>query len=418
MTMIEKNLSSKNFELSRNNPELLQRQEVEQKFAPRDPHYFDAFKDLGMPIEQIYLSHPSEEFSLRVRAVYTPEGVNYTAALKDAGELVDGKLSRLEVTTPISEATFQHYHDSPQYPRVHKLRTELADGLTIDFVEGLEAPIVECEPSSDPTGRQFIEAFKDELVDMTSDETLLNESIAHELHGAETLIPKNETLDELVDRMVGDAIAYYAVGYPQVVIGLSGMSGSGKSTVARAVEKSLVEKFGEELRPLTLSTDDYHRGKRWLEETYGAPWTNWDDPRVYHTAELADDLKTLSDGKPIRRKHFDFATEERVEDEEISTRPFVMIEGLYAGSADLKSVRHLHYEVPCGVATSVGRDVRRLILAGRANASIGSPEQRLRYQLETALPSYQEQQQPTRNSFSASTRPLAERAFMLEMLRS
>ncbi len=417
MSMIEKNLSQKNFELSRTNPELLKRREKEQKLVPRDPHYFDAFKDLGVAIEQVYLSHPSEEFSLRVRAAYKPEGTKYTATLKDAGEVIDGNLDRMEVETEIDAETFTFYQSNPDYPRVRKIRTELADGLTIDFVEGLEAPLIEKETSEDPTGQQFVDAFQEGLIDKTGDSSVLNESIAHSLHEKETLLPKSESIDSLVDRIVTEAVTQYSLGHQQVVLGISGMSGSGKSTVAREVEKTLVEAFGESFQPLTLSSDDYHRGKKWLEATYGAPWTNWDDPRVYHTAELAEDLKKLANGETIRRKHFDFATEEVIYDEEVSTRPFVIVEGLFAGSPDLNPVRHLHFEVPGGVATSIGRDVRRLMLAGRANGSIGSPESRLRYQMEKAVPTYTAQERPRRNSFAAYTRPLAERAFLLDKLR-
>jgi hypothetical protein len=196
------------------------------------------------------------------------------------------------------------------------------------------------------------------------------------------------------------------------------MAGSGKSSAAREVQARLEAKLGAEYRPVVISTDDYHRGKKWLEATYGAPWENWDDPRVYHTQELADDLSRLAAGEPILRRHFDFQSEEVVYDDIIEPSPFVIVEGLYAGSRDLEAVRTLHYDMPVGPATSIGRDARRLIIEGRANGSIGTPEERVRYQVEVALPTYMAQERPKGNSFSAHSRPLAERAFLLERLNA
>lgn len=236
---------------------------------------------------------------------------------------------------------------------------------------------------------------------------------AHEL-----LKQRSETFDRFTDKVAEDMAATYAMGPSVVVAGISGMSGSGKTTAAQMVADKLVGLFGEAYRPLVLSSDDYHKGRLWLEETYGAPWTNWDDPRVYDTAALGFDLELLRAGEPVMRRHFDFNVEETVEDGVEQSRPFVIVEGIFSGSPDLSAVRNLHYEVPTSPATSVGRDIRRLVLDNRANGSIGSPEARLRYQLETALPTYHEQQRPRKNVFPASARPLGERAFMLERLRN
>ena len=416
MSLVEKELTQKNVEQARNNPEFQKRREREQKMMAVSPDLLDVFKADSVPIEQVYLSHPDEEFSLRVRAKYSPEGTTYMATLKDGGEIVDGVLDRLEVEEEISQEAYEYYANNGLYPHVRKLRSEPLPGLSIDFIEGMDTPVVEFE-GSDLETSSFATLLKTGLVDMTDSTELHNEVIAHRLHQGEVLKPSAETLESLSMRMFKDMVATYTLGYKQVVVGVSGMSGSGKTTVVHDLEKALIETFGEEFRPLVLSSDDYHRGKKWLESEYGAPWTNWDDPRVYNTAELADDLKKLSEGEPVMRKHFDFGTEEVVYDEIIDPRPFVIVEGLFAGSPDLQPVRHLHYEVPTGIATSVGRDVRRLILENRANGSIGSPEARLKYQLETALPTYLEQDRPRANAFSRSSRPLAERAFMLAKLR-
>jgi len=416
MSLVEKDLTRNNVELARNNPEFQKRREREQTLVATTPELLDAFRPMATAFEGVYLSHPDEEFSLRVRAEYTPDGPVYSAALKDVGEMSGNALDRLEVSTEISEAAYAYYAANGDFPTVKFLRAEPIPGLAIDFIEGLNLPQVEYESPLGEDEPAFVSLLKGGLVDMSSDPSVRKEVIAHQLHGTEALKPTGETIDMFANRIFKDVVATYTMGHKQVVVGLSGMSGSGKSTAVQALKEKFSETFGEEFTPIVLSSDDYHRGKKWLEATYGAPWTNWDDPRVYNTAELAEDIARLANGESIMRKHFDFLTEEVVYDEEILPQPFVIVEGLYAGSPDLKEVRQLHYEVPTGIAVSVGRDVRRLVLENRANGSIATPEARLRYQLEVALPTYLEQERPRRNSREAYCRPLAERAFMLEKL--
>jgi len=416
MSLVEKNVTQKNIEQARNHPEFMKRREREQTLVASTPDLLEVFRPSAIPYESVYISHPNEEFSLRVRAVYGPDGVNYSATLKDEGEMVGDALDRLEIPTEISEEAYNYYANAPQFPSVKFLRAEPLPDLAIDFIEEIELPQVEYESAAGDPEPAFVTLLKKGLVDMSDDKSVRKEIIAHRLHGNEVLAPSGENLEDFAKRVFDNMVATYTMGHKQVVVGLSGMSGSGKSTAVRALQERFSETFGKEFEPIVLSSDDYHRGKKWLESTYGAPWTNWDDPKVYDTAELAEDIARLADGQPILRKHFDFATEEVVYDEEIQPSPFVIVEGLYAGSPDLKAVRQLHYEVPTGIATSIGRDVRRLVLENRANGSIATPEARLRYCLEIALPTYLAQERPTRNSFSGHGRPLAERAFMLEKL--
>ena len=416
MSLVEKDITRNNIELARNNPEFQKRREREETLVAPSPEFLDAFRSMAIPYESVYISHPDEEFSLRVRAEYTPEGTAYTAALKDEGEMSGAALDRLEVSTELSKEAYDYYAQNIQFPSVKFLRAKPLEGLAIDFIDGIEMPQVEYESLLGDEAPAFVQTLKNSLINMSQDRNVRKEVIAHRLHSKETLQPSNETIEAFAHRVFNDMIATYTMGHKQVVVGMSGMSGSGKSTAVRALQEQFSETFGDEFTPIVLSSDDYHRGKKWLEETHGAPWTNWDDARVYDTAELADDITRLAKGQPIMRKHFDFLTEEVIYDEEITPQPFVIVEGLYAASPDLKEVRHLHYEVPTGIATSVGRDVRRLVLENRANGSIATPEARLRYQLEVALPTYLDQEKPNRNSFAAYCRPLAERAFMLEKL--
>lgn len=424
MTYVEKEFTAKKFEQAHNNPEFMKRREKETKLIATQPERLEhLFKAQGKHIEQTYLSTPYDEFSLRVRKTETDSGFEYTGTLKDRGEVVDGARDRLEINVPISEATYAFYKNRPQFPEVRKVRTviEGSDEIVIDFFEDTNLQVVEIE-HNDPAKRAELTTLMqsyahNSLVDMTGTFSLDNEAIAHRLAGSEFAQPP-EPLDHFVNRVTEEMVAQYVTGKNKVIVTLPGMSGSGKTTVTRAIHEKIVEALGEAYAPHIISTDDYHFGKKKLEATYGSPWTEWDDPRTYNTEELAHDLQLAIEGSTIIKRHFDFASEEQVCDEEVTlTSPFILVEGLYAGSKDLKEVRHLQFELPTGIATSIGRDVRRLLIENRANRVFPTPESRLQYQLETAVPLYLNQEKPTRNSFSASTRVLADRAFLLARLQ-
>lgn len=396
MQNIETITTAKNIELFRTSPEWSKRQEREIKLTPRGPRKLDYLLADAEPIEQIYLSHPHDEFSLRLRTRQTPRGPECTATLKDRGEIRDGRLSRLEIETPVSQAAYDYYAANPGYPQLHKRRARIGEHVTVDFIKDFDYPIIEVES---PEGMEDLPDIPYE--DHTDDKKFLNEYIAHGWHrlpyNGEFEENKTEAESHLAERIADEFAVYYRAGLPFVAIGLSGMSGSGKSTVARAAQELMRERYGEEFEPVIISTDDYHRGRKWLEATYGAPWNNWDDPRVYNTALMAEDLKAFAAGEPLSRQHFDFISEEVVIDEIIQPKPFVLIEGLFADSRDLRDVRCAHFDMPVSPATSIGRDLRRLVIEGRANGVFGSPEERLRYQLETALPTYIETRQHPKN---------------------
>lgn len=420
MRLVEKELTQQNIEKANFSPEFSSSREREQKFIVTKPQPCEfLFKNLATPIEQIYLSSPADEFSLRVRCSYKPEGNEYTATLKDHGEVIDGARDRLEVTTPISQQAYELYAAQPKLARVQKLRAEIQEGVTIDFINGYDLPVIEIE-NNDPLQRTlFAEELQsvlgDQLIEQTGNTDLDNERLAYQLSGAEREVAP-ESLDDFSERILREMVAHYASGKQQVVVGLTGMSGSGKTTVTKAIQARMTELYGESLKPIVVSTDDYHFGKTKLEQAYGAPYTEWDDAKTYNTAELALDLRQLAAGIPLIKRHFDFETEEPAFDEELSVSPFVIIEGLYASSKDLEAVRDLHFELPTSIATSVGRDVRRLIIEDRKNRAFPTAASRLRYQIETAAPLYMSQEKPARKSFSASSRTLAERAFMLAKL--
>lgn len=425
MTLVEKELTQLNVERARNNPELEKLNETEHKLTPTDPELLASlFKDQALPIEQVYISTPYDEFSLRVRCAYKPSGLEYTTTQKSRGEIVDDALQRGELEEDIIPEAFEFYK-SMGLPSVYKLRAKVMDGVTVDFYDDEKEPVIVEVEHKDAAVRASLIEFMQELtgntlVDRSGDPSLTNEAIAYrhyEKSGkTEFLSGAPESLDAFSERVLGEMIARYALGKNQVVVGLTGMSGSGKTTVTNGIHDRIVELFGEEYAPIVISTDDYHFGKTRLEADYGEPYTDWDDGKTYDTEQLASDLRALEKGYSIPGRRFSFATEEPHFEGIVKPAPFVIIEGLYAGSKNLEEVRDLHYKLPTGMATAVGRDNRRLVIDKRANRAFPTPQSRLKYQVEIALPKFLEQEPPARTPFSAYSRPLAERAFMLARL--
>lgn len=421
MTLVEGELTRKNVERARSHAEFEKRGETELKLVPTNPEQFIALcKEESLAIEQLYLSTPHDEFSLRVRQEESKDGLIYTATLKDRGELVDGALKRTEITTPISEAAYARYKEM-ELPGVTKQRTTLLDGVTVDFYTDSDTPVVVEVEHTDADVRGYLvkivsEMSGSELINESHNPSLTAEQMAFKTVSSER-IQKPESLDAFTQRVFAEMVAHYVSGKQQVVVSLAGMSGSGKSTVTKALQEQAVAYYGEALRPIVLSTDDYHFGKTLLETRHGAPYAEWDAAKTYDTTLLAEDVRLLMEGYPIAKRRFDFSTEEPAIEQTVhQPSPFIIIEGLYAGSKDLEEVRDLHFKLPTSIATSIGRDARRLLIEDRANDAFPTPEDRFRYQMEVALPAYLDQESPRRRGFSACARPMAERAFMLERL--
>lgn len=411
-------LTLKNIEQANNHPELVKYAETETKLFVTNPEAFLHYRDQAITIEQCYVSTPEDEFSLRVRKTYLSDGATYSAELKDRGRMNEGAVTRTEIpVSDLSETAFEYYAQHPLTTPLIQHRAYITPEMTIDFIDGFAHPIIEIETPDAARRNELLMTLEGVAVDVTETGLANKEQIAYSLNGPEKRKPL-ESLDAFTDRVAREMVAHYVSGKNQVVVGLTGMSGSGKTTVTNLIKTKLTQQFGESFDPVIVSTDDYHRGKTKLEAMNGGPWTEWDDPRTYDTEALAHDLRSLSNGSAINGRHFDFETEEPIIDQEIHPSPFVIVEGLYAGSNDLVEVRDLHFELPTTISTSVGRDVRRLIIENRANRAFPTAESRLKYQLEVAVPLYLSQERPKRNSFNASCRPMAARAFMLEQIRS
>jgi uridine kinase len=402
-----------NYEKRTNNYEFEQKsyREIERKFVPKDAELFEQWKSQAVDITQLYLSEPDDEFSLRLRQTVDTHGNEaFSATTKNRGVVSERGLERLEVETTISKEAFMQYLSSNQYAILFKKRATICEGVTIDWIEGSNTPIVEVENSDlFDDASDFLNHFSSELIERTGEADVDNEHLAHQM--SERNNEREQTIS--TDEIINDILAYRSIGQQKLVIGIGGRSGSGKSTLARELSQriSTHPEIGE--TPSLFSTDDYHRGKNYLESTYGAPWTNWEDSRVYDTEAAAEDVKELLAGNPIQKRRFDFGKEETVFESTILPSDIVIVEGIHASSKDLVDVRTMFYEVKTPVSVALGRDLTRLMTTDRPSGSIANPESRLKYIIEIGEPTYQTIEKARRNVFSACTRPLGNEALKM-----
>ncbi|NCU37633.1 hypothetical protein EOL96_01025 [Candidatus Saccharibacteria bacterium] len=357
--------------------------EIEQKFLPIFPEGLEIYRSSGWPVEQFYLSHPSEDFSLRMREELKNGELTYEATLKDTGTVTGAGIARMEVTTPITPELYQLYR-SPDTPILRKVRAEPLPGITVDYYEDGS---VQVESESPANWLEFIRLHGDTFVEITGDRNSDNEWKAHlsfrRTHsGNETLKPSAELSPHSI---VNDILVASRPDVPTKVH-VAGRSGSGKSTIVREIKREL-EGLG--IDSIVLSTDDYHRGNTWLTQyNDGEPWTKWDDAIVYDTAAMANDLAELHAGRPIWQRTIDFSVCEPKIAGVLQPTPVIIIEGIYAKSTDISSAERLGYEMTTPLATCVGRLLLRDL---RERPQFADPAASLDYILREAEPSYRNQ---------------------------
>lgn len=367
--------------------------ETELELTPVDPHYFDFLRPLydAKRIQQIYpdeAPEPNCQYGLRVREITSVDGVvRHTAALKTKGRVVPNGHRRRETPTGISAEGFAVYEASPA-PRLFKDRIEPVSGVSIDWIDGYDMPIVEIENVGiDPEAQQFFQQYRSVLTNRTGQKEVDNEWIARHLSGVESPEYKQKTVEEMAAEIRG----YRQYGVSPIVVTIDGRSGSGKSTVARKLRDHLQYGLGraDRLSCVVLSTDNYNRGKQELEAMNGdRPWENFDLATVYDTKALAENVKRLRAGEAIENRLFSFRDEECRYEGLIEPADVIIIEGIHAGTKDLYGIRHFHLPVVTSMSTSIGRDIDRFREADRPNGSISTTSDRLKYQLEVAEPTF------------------------------
>lgn len=363
--------------------------ETERKFMAIFPEKLTDLRKEAEPIEQFYLSHPDEPFSLRLRSTLNRDTgeLQYEATLKDNGMQSNDGLRRLEVTTEISPELYEYYC-SDETPIIRKLRAEPLPGVVIDFFEN--DGLVQAEVEDDGALQEFIDQFGNTFMEVTGGATATSEWQAHynfrrEHEGREALSVQPE-LD--INDIVSDILTSTADS-PRV-IHIAGRSGSGKSTIVRQLRERLAEL---NIESIIMSTDDYHRGATYLYYYNNRQeWQHWDDPFVYDTETMAVDLQNLINDKDIYHRHMNWQTAEPYIQGTLSPAQVIIIEGIYAKSPDIITDNSLVYEIPTPITTCIGRRILRDL---NERPQFCDPSENLLYLLSEAEPAYRAQQQLT-----------------------
>jgi uridine kinase len=110
---------------------------------------------------------------------------------------------------------------------------------------------------------------------------------------------------------------------PPLVLGIAGGSGSGKSTIARAVLEALPVGKG-----VLLQQDHYYRAQSHLPPSERAG-VNYDHPDALELDLLISQLDALRTGSSILRPTYDFTAHDRLKDGvPVDPAPVIVVEGI------------------------------------------------------------------------------------------
>lgn len=108
-----------------------------------------------------------------------------------------------------------------------------------------------------------------------------------------------------------------------VILGLAGGTGSGKTTVARAILHAVGKK-----RIAFLAQDSYYRDIKWKSPEDLANH-NFDHPDAIDTERLVADMSALKRGEPVEAPVYDFVNHRLSEKtERVEPRMVVLVEGI------------------------------------------------------------------------------------------
>jgi uridine kinase len=108
-----------------------------------------------------------------------------------------------------------------------------------------------------------------------------------------------------------------------ILIGITGGTGSGKSTIAREIYK----KFGEQCIAM-IEQDSYYKDQSHLSFDERIK-TNYDHPDAFDTALIVEHLNMLLSEKPIEKPIYDFEIHNRkAETIRLEPRDIVIVEGI------------------------------------------------------------------------------------------
>ncbi|EOD00121.1 Uridine kinase [Caldisalinibacter kiritimatiensis] len=119
-----------------------------------------------------------------------------------------------------------------------------------------------------------------------------------------------------------------------ILIGITGGSGSGKSTVVRKIFSELPEE-----KIVIIEQDSYYKDQSHLSFEERVK-TNYDHPLAFDNDLLLEHLKMILDGKPIEKPLYDYELHNRKEETvRVEPRDIIILEGILV--LDDKRIRDL-----------------------------------------------------------------------------
>ncbi len=108
-----------------------------------------------------------------------------------------------------------------------------------------------------------------------------------------------------------------------ILIGISGGTGSGKSTVTKEIFKSITDK-----NVVVIEQDSYYKDQSHMSFEERVK-TNYDHPFAFDNRLLIQDLKRLMDSKPIEKPIYDFENHNRKKESyHVEPRHIIILEGI------------------------------------------------------------------------------------------
>jgi uridine kinase len=107
-----------------------------------------------------------------------------------------------------------------------------------------------------------------------------------------------------------------------IVIGIAGGTGSGKTTLARAISARLASH-----KPLLLHQDSYYKDTGVLTEDEKAR-TNFDHPDAFDTPLLVEHLAALKAGRAVHHPVYDFSRHARTGYARVEPAAVILLEGI------------------------------------------------------------------------------------------
>jgi len=332
--------------------------EIERKWLVKEIP-IDLERYQSDPIRQGYILS-TDDYSVRVRS----KGNNLFLTIKSGSGL-----SRREIEEGIDVDLFDRLWPSTQGQRIVKTRylipySEASKTYTIEldiFKQALKGMVLaEVEFKDEQSAKSFVppEWLGQEVTDLPG---FTNAQLA--LYGIpkgfeELACPKIEVLGQydLEDGLqeILTRINTLLSNTRPVIVLIAGGSASGKTS---QITDKLTQVLGDEC--CVLKMDDYYYGKSYMEEQRkNGMDLNWDQPEALNLERLAKDLSKLRECEEVSKPIYDFSISEPVDNEVISPKSVIIIEGLFALNEMLADFGHLKVFIDIGFH---GRLIRRII---------------------------------------------------------